>query len=236
MTRNVRVTSADARPFQPHSVQESRLLPVKHSNAEWRYIHAPGSWQWSDEKGAFLPVLGRMVLEPGMNGTVASRSGPPSPSTLRAKMDSKGCVEIQVGDPRLGEHADYLVSYACEGGRKSWQHAGVAFEFTGPGRARMEKLDPKVYADFLHACLAVTGDPPDSAMADLIERYQRRLDRMAARDGAAVKGSLTAQRIVADTERLAGMEKERARITAERDKPRKATGAKPAKQAFGGKG
>lgn len=170
--------------WKPRTVDESDLLPYSMGNHPWHYVHFAASWEWHDGLGAFLPQLGTLSRQPGVNGV--DQNGDPTDAI--GNLTARGGMVVQPNDPRLGKFAGYLVAYQCEGGRKHYAHRGTSYALR-PGSRTPIVVPAPDYDAFRAHLTTVPGliHPLDEhTIGAILEREESALARMErdfARDG-----------------------------------------------------
>ena len=95
------------------TVETRRGLPTHKKKPQPRFVYVvyPKSWEFHEENG-FLPVLCRLVAQPGCNG-VNMRGSLAKPI---ASAQVKGGTYIDPKDTRLGPYTDYVQYYDTDNG------------------------------------------------------------------------------------------------------------------------
>jgi hypothetical protein len=192
-------------------------LPAAMANGAWNYVHYPGCWEWSDKAGAFLPTLSTISRSPGSNGV--TKDG--DMTFARANISTKDGRMIAPHDPRLGEHAGYLIAYPCEGGGSYHAHRGSTFTVLPNGRVLAE---PVAAFDDFRAALGASGaiHPLEEWVYNIIrERESKALERME-NDYASKGGDFRKEKVIARQARVARMEAAWAKLQGEAEaKPKR---------------
>lgn len=177
------------------------VLPPYMRDGAWNYTHAPGAWEWCDAKNAFLPVLGRVSRSPGANGV--TKDG--DMSFALANLAQKGATVIKPNDPRLGEHAGYLIAYPCAGGGSHHAHRGSTFTVVPNGRVIAQPVGS--FDDFRAAVAAsgIIGGLDEWVYNAIREREYKALERIEG-EYAKNGGDFRKEKVLARRERVARME------------------------------
>ena len=95
------------------TVETRSGLPTHRRKPSPRFVYVvyPKSWEYHEEHG-FIPVLCRLVAQPGCNG-VNMRGSLAKPI---ASAQMKGGTFIDPKDTRLGPYTDYVQYYDCDNG------------------------------------------------------------------------------------------------------------------------
>ncbi len=95
------------------------------------------SWGYDEEAGEWLPVLSRMLLDPGMNGV----AGDGNPATAITEHEQRGRTVIRSEDPRLvdGLYRFYLREFPRQGPGPFWLSQFESVEIMPGGHVFVER-------------------------------------------------------------------------------------------------
>ncbi len=166
-----------ATPYKPGASEEGAGLPLDYANFPFEFVHYPSGWEFVEGFG-FLPSLSEIQAVPGVNGVDKSLST----AKARAGAMKKGGTIIEPGDRRLGEYADYVVSYPVERGNKHFCFLGTTFRPLPGG-----KFLPVPKPELLHAFRKLLVDKGvvapmiDAVYSKLLEVENRGYTQLAKR-------------------------------------------------------
>ena len=180
---------------------DSTPLPRKQAPArpEWRFGFKPGSWDFQDATGDWLPQLAEVAYVPGVNGVRALRPG----ADGRERVDAgplhelwrrKGGFLIDPWDERLAEWKGYIQS--VENDARQMVHFSVFESFVRVGNQVRWKSDQVEYSRFRRHMIEVgmiaPCDPEVKARAieiqeDAVGGLRRRLGAAPAHSGIAME-------------------------------------------------
>lgn len=89
----------------------------ERATPEFRLMYHPGHWTWTGKEYGWLPDLGRLVMDPGVQGVPDKVPGRAlDTSRARAHWQGKGWTVIDHLSPVLGPHKEYLAKWRGERG------------------------------------------------------------------------------------------------------------------------
>jgi len=128
----------------PQAVREKVRLPrtdiltgsrqpfeLAHTH-QWEFVEG----EHARRNGEWLPAYTEVRKEPGGNGVVERGNGPTARIDATAAtlgMMRKGAVTIRLGDPRMGDYANYLARHELRGGGYFYCFAGVKVSVSANG-------------------------------------------------------------------------------------------------------
>jgi hypothetical protein len=201
-------TPEQARVYKPQATAgRPDALPYQFENTPFTLVHYPQAWQYHDEHG-FIPDIGKIVHKPGANGVEGHTGRPPDPTQAITKAIRKGGTVLSPGDRRLGEWANYLISYPVNGRSSNAQHYALkTAEFNLlPGGSAKQRDTSGEWFRFLAWMRDQPGllhTMPETSYELLLGRAQERLERMVTKSNG---NTIAMARIEAQQTRIAAME------------------------------
>jgi hypothetical protein len=161
----------------------------------------PHRWRYDSDAGEWLPHLGRLALDPGING-VTDGGGT---DLAVAQASRRGWTVIRPGDERLGEFRYYSQSVPKAGRGEVWVDIHQRVEVVG-GRA-FWSVDNAGRRGFLRHLVSSGIIPPinDNVKRLEIEKQANRVDRLESNVASAPHNQVLVARLDTASKRLAAM-------------------------------
>mgnify|MGYP004450506287 CR=1 FL=1 len=204
---------------------DSPKLPRRaKSAAPFMYMHHPYRWQWVEESSEWLPLLGKLKVDPGVGG-VQEGGGT---DLAVAHHTRKGWQIIQPSDERLGPYRWYVQKIPKAGKGNVYCDATESVEVVG-GRAFWAE-GGEAYREFLRHLVGsgIISPLNDNVVKLKLEQQRRTVERMSSAAANAPHNQVLAARLEGAIKTLAAMERGAAPAPAKRGRPRKAVATEQA--------
>ena len=190
------------RVTQQESAEAPRLPARTKASPPFVYIHHPHRWQFIEASAEWLPLLGKMKIDPGVGGVTDARGT----DLAVAQNTRRGWQAIRPSDERLGEYQWYVQKIPKSGGGLVHADASVTVETIG-GRAFWTGGGDAYKAFLRHLISSGIVMPMNDKVKRLkVEQQRQTVDRLSSSVAAAPHNQVLLARLAAATKTLESME------------------------------
>lgn len=171
-----------SRPASRPMVQTRAKIPglpkdgarSKGLSRPWEFMWNPARWGYSDEAGGWHPRLAQNAPMKGSRGLTESGGL----ERVLADLEVRGWKIIEIGDPRLGKFAEYILEHQVKGSSQP-QYVPMWCEPIVIGNKTRWQVDRAMYREFLQHLVTSGIVPPPHPLIkeDLILRQQEAVRR-----------------------------------------------------------
>jgi hypothetical protein len=173
----------------PKKVRPNKPFFIAHLPQNWDPVPTKTGPKGIVQEVEWLPILGTIPIDPGVNGCEKIGKAPVNFEPAIARWQGRGGVVLRHGDPRLGEHGEYMATFPSAFGPRSPVYRDAWTEFDVLGQLVREECDEGAYNEFRRYLVEQRIVEPINVMVAEKKLEQRRarlrriIDRVGTRPG-----------------------------------------------------